>query len=168
MRNLLFVPLILALALPVLAQNPPGPGPAAQALRYDPGTEVNLSGRVRAVRTPPAGPVRLVVNAGWSRVILVAAPPRFLVNQGASFTPGEVVTFVGSRIYVQGRTVVLAREITGNGRTLVLRDHQGIPAWRPMPGQGPGPDQGQGQEQGQAQAPAAGEVEDPIDLADLN
>jgi len=148
--------LFLCLALPVLAQAPPPPaGPAAQAFKYDPGTEVKLSGQVREVTTfiggrqgrHPMG-VRLVVAAGGAAPVhVLVGPLRFLESRNVAYLPGDAISFVGSEHSVRGRDVVLAREITRNGQTLVLRDAQGFPAWR--------------QGKGHAAGEAAGEVELP-------
>jgi hypothetical protein len=135
--------LLLMLSLPVLAQAPPGAAasPAAQAFKYDPATEVLLTGQVREVRSdvrgrrlhphPPV--VRLVLDAGGARMLLVVGPAAFLAKQQVAFAPGDMINFLASRRSFRGREFFLAREITRAGQTLVLRDPTGIPAWRKGP-----------------------------------
>jgi hypothetical protein len=145
MRRSFLIP-VLAAAMPLLAQAPPAlpAGPAAQAMRYDPATETRLSGQVREVRTAARGRlarphppvVRLLVDTGGGKALLVVGPDAFLRERQVTYVPGDAIEFVGSRRSFKGREFILAREITRGGQTLVLRDKDGIPAWRAGGGQG--------------------------------
>ena len=57
------------------------------------------------------------------------APADFLVSNGFAITRHEVMDVVGSRITVNGEEMIVARELTQNGRTLAVRDADGMPRW---------------------------------------
>jgi len=120
----------LLLALPALAQ---GPGRQAGALHYNLATEVREKGTVEDVRQ--AGGYR-----GWSgtHILLKTAkedldvhlgPTAFVTQSGFSFAKGDQIEVLGSRVRVGATDALLAREIEKDGKTLVLRDANGIPKW---------------------------------------
>jgi hypothetical protein len=46
------------------------------------------------------------------------------------FNPGDAVEVTGSQMEVAGGTMLVAKEVTVKGKTLKLRDDQGLPLWR--------------------------------------
>ncbi len=46
-----------------------------------------------------------------------------------SFAKGDQVEALGSKVRAGGKEVIVAREITKDKRTLVLRNGQGVPQW---------------------------------------
>lgn len=57
------------------------------------------------------------------------APTSFLASNGLEIARHEVIEVVGSRITVNGEEMIVAREITQEGRTLAVRDADGTPRW---------------------------------------
>jgi DNA/RNA endonuclease YhcR with UshA esterase domain len=132
-RSKLFaVAAVLAVSVAALAQ---GPGP--QRRRYDPKTEVTVKGTVQDVqqytgRRGRTG-VHLILKTDSSTLDVHVGPSAYISQQHFSFAKGDSIEVVGSKTTVRGTEALLAREITKDGKTLVLRDAQGIPQWAPGP-----------------------------------
>ncbi len=59
----------------------------------------------------------------------------FVSDKGFSFAKGDAVEVTGSKVTLTGKEYVIAREVVKDGKTLTLRDKNGIPEWA---GQGKG------------------------------
>ena len=101
---------------------------------YDPATETTLSGTVEEVLTIPGpgkGPggmhLMLRTEAGVSEVHV--GPVTFISAQGFVVAAGDAITVTGSKVTVQGKEAILAREITRGEQSLTLRDDRGVPLW---------------------------------------
>ena len=101
---------------------------------YDPETETTVKGTITEVQQPAS------MRAGWTGTHLLlktdtrdlevhAGPSSYISQKEFSFAKGDVIEVVGSKARIAGREVVLAREITKDGKTLVLRNEQGVPEW---------------------------------------
>lgn len=129
----IFIFLILsALTTTVFAQGG-GPGPGNRM--YDPKTEVTLTGSVEDVLQQQAcmgrgrNGTHLMVKTESETVEVCLGPAGFVQQKGFSFAKGDQVELIGSRVKLGEKDVVIARQVTKNKQTLVLRDAQGIPAW---------------------------------------
>ena len=128
--------LALLVALPALAQ---GPGRHGRARHYNPATEARETGTVEDVRDATG-------YRGWSGTHLILktdkedldvhlGPKAYLTESGFAFAKGDQIEVLGSRMKVGATDALLAREVTKDGKTLVLRDANGIPKWsRGRPG----------------------------------
>lgn len=126
----------LAIALTSLAApdaRAQGPGPRGP--RYDPKTEVTVTGTVEKV-TEHAGKgggcctgrhVSLRTAEGTLDVHL--GPSDYWEKHGFELAAGDQIQVTGSKIEVDGSPVLLAREVRKGDKTVALRDAQGIPAW---------------------------------------
>ena len=121
-----------------------GMGPGAGSRMYDPQTEVTLKGEVTELGTYPSmGPgaargmnyrgVILKTDQGDLRVHL--GPAWYMDEQKLAIKKGDTLEVTGAKTTQDQETVILAREITMDGKKITLRDSQGFPVWR---GQGPG------------------------------
>ena len=52
-----------------------------------------------------------------------------MTQSGFTFAKGDQIEVVGSRVKFGDADVLLAREVQKDGKTLVLRDANGIPKW---------------------------------------
>jgi hypothetical protein len=128
--------LALLATLPALAQ---GPGRHGRAHHYNPATEVRETGTVEDVR-------EVTGYRGWpgTHILLKTdkedldvhlGPTAFVTQSGFTFAKGDRIEVLGSRVKVGATDALLAREIKKDGKTLVLRDANGIPKWsRGRPG----------------------------------
>lgn len=101
---------------------------------YDPTTELTVSGKVTAVET-------IAGNHGWDGLHLTLqaksgdtyqvhlGPADYIHRKDFTFAEGDRVKVTGSSILYHGDRVIVARQITKGGKTLVLRDGQGHPYW---------------------------------------
>ena len=100
---------------------------------YDPKTEVTVKGTIEDVQ-------QLTGRRGWSGTHLVlktdaatfdvhVGPSSYIAQQKFAFAKGDMIEVIGSKVTIADKQALLAREITKDGKTLVLRNAQGVPQW---------------------------------------
>ena len=58
------------------------------------------------------------------------APEKFLKEMEITFSAGDTLEILGSQVTAaDGTPLLLAREITRSGDTMLMRDDQGKPVW---------------------------------------
>jgi len=105
-----------------------GRGPAAI---YNTATETSISGTL--AQPPSRGRMGLylsVQSEDGEMVDVRVAPRGYLAARGFTFAQGDEVEITGSRVMVRGAPVLIAREVTKQGRTVPVRDRDGRPLWR--------------------------------------
>lgn len=111
--------------------------PLAQAQRgmrnYDPKTEVTLKGTIEEVqqlagRNGRTG-THLLLKTDSGTMPVHVGPSSYIADKQFSFAKGDEISVLGSKVTISGKETLLAREITKDGKTLVLRNAQGIPEW---------------------------------------
>lgn len=128
--------LIWAVTLAVLgagAQTPAPAGPPANPPRYDASTEATFNGSVEAVNqiTGPRGwgGTHLTLKTEKESIDVHVGPSWFLTQKQVSFSNGNLISVIGSRVKFAGSDAVIARQIKKGDQTLTLRDAQGFPLW---------------------------------------
>jgi DNA/RNA endonuclease YhcR with UshA esterase domain len=101
---------------------------------YDASDEVTVQGVVQNVQQfycPISGDVgtHLTVKTENGTVEVHVAPTRFLRNNNLSFSIGDQIQVVGSRIIYQGHDAIIARATTRAGQTVAFRQPGGHPLW---------------------------------------
>ena len=119
---------LLLVALPALSQ---GPGRHGRPPQYNPATEVRVKGTVEDVRQVGRYGTHIVLKTEQDEIEIHLSPTAFLKANGFTFAKGDQIEVFGSRVKFGGADVLLAREIQKDGKTLVLRDANGIPKWTP-------------------------------------
>ena len=100
---------------------------------YNPATEATIQGTVSEVKS-------VTGQRGWNGLHLTVqhdgqssdvhlGPAHWVAAQGFSFAEGDQVEIVGSKVKYQGSDAYIAREVTKDGKVLILRNEQGIPKW---------------------------------------
>ena len=121
----------LLAAIPAFGQGAAGPRKGAR--KYDPAAEITVRGTVLDVKTVmmPSGPeaVRLLLDTEAGETEVELGPSSFLTEKGLEPAKGDKAVVIGSTAVVDGASLLLAREIKLGGKTVALRDAQGIPAW---------------------------------------
>ena len=130
-KSILEISLAIALlsALSAFAQQNTGVSPAP---KYNVSSEVNLKGTVDEVKEMPVGKethVHLMLKTETETVEVRLCPTVFLKDFDATFEKGEQIEVTGSRVKVDGKDVILAREVVNGNSTVVLRDKTGAPVW---------------------------------------
>ena len=120
----------LLVALPALAQ---GPGRPGWASHYNPATEVRLKGTVQQVqqvgRYGGGSGTHIILKTEKENLEVHLGPTVFVTLSGFTFASGDHIEVVGSRVKFGDADVLLAREVQKDGKSLVLRDANGIPKW---------------------------------------
>jgi hypothetical protein len=131
-RNISVVRTLLALTLAVpfvaVAQKPV---PAAP--KYDIAKEVTVKGTIDDVQEMPMAKgetgVHLMVKTSTETIEVRLCPSGFLKDFDVTFEKGQQIQVTGSRIKVDDKDVILAREVVSGNSTVVLRDKTGSPVW---------------------------------------
>jgi hypothetical protein len=100
-----------------------GRGPSV-AREYDPATVTTLSGTVEAVTTDGGG-LHATVRDDERVVDVHFGPWRFSKDKGLQIEVGDTIEVTGSL----RDSVLIVREVKAGGRTVRLRDEQGVPDW---------------------------------------
>jgi len=81
--------------------------------------------------------VHLVLKTDKGETIPVHLGPEWYIDkQEITFKPGDKVQIRGSRITFEDKPAIIAAEVTKDGRTLQLRDSNGVPVWAGRGGRG--------------------------------
>ena len=100
---------------------------------YDPKSEVAMSGTVDRLAevTGYRGKqgTHLFLKTDNGPIEVHVGPANYIASQQFSLAAGDVVEVIGSKVKMQDKDIVLAREIKKEGKTLVLRNAQGMPQW---------------------------------------
>jgi len=129
---------LLGLAASVWAQGPGGPGMGPGPGVYNPQTVTTVKGTVETLmkQRRMSG---LVLKTDQGSLPVHVGPYLYLRQQGITFKVGDPLEVTGSQVTLQGKPAIIAREVKVDGKTLKLRDEQGLPLWRGgRPGPGPG------------------------------
>ena len=108
--------------------------PRHRAPAYNAWNEVTVQGTVEDVQEfycPISGNegTHLLVKTENGSVQVHLAPTRFLRDKNLSFSKGDVIQVVGSRIIYQGRDALIARTVIRGSQTMAFREQNGKPVW---------------------------------------
>ena len=135
MKNLksLLMAIIFGLAFAATAALAQGRGAGMGMPNYDPKTEVTVKGTIEEVQEQQGRHgwmgTHLLLKTDSGTVDVHAGPSGYITENHFSFAKGDAVEVIGSKVTIQDKDALLAREIVKDGKTLVLRNAQGIPQW---------------------------------------
>ena len=99
-------------------------------------TEITFSGRVTGIQKSqpfqgmdPGTALLVKNNVGGGTALVELGPGWYVDNQPLKFAIGDRVTVTGSKIFVDGRSSILARKVTKGNRVMYLRGTDGFPMW---------------------------------------
>lgn len=125
---------VLLAASGVIAQ--PGQGRRSGAGTYDPKTETTISGTVESVQTVGRGRGRrglgglhIILTTPTASVEVHVGPVAYLRDNGITIETGDRLDILGSRVTVDGKPVLIARQITRGDKIWTLRNEFGRPRW---------------------------------------
>ena len=126
----------LMMTVPAWAQQHPG-------RHYDPKTVVTVQGQVEKVETmsrpnrragmenKPGRQAQVVyLKTDQGTMMVHLGPVKFLEQQQFAPKVGDTMSVTGSKMTTGKGEVIQAAEVKSGGKTLTLRDAQGIPVWR--------------------------------------
>jgi hypothetical protein len=118
-----------------------GPG-SPYGRMYNPQTVETVAGEI--IKVDKLVPIRgmhrgvhLLLKTQQPEPLAVHLGPEwFMDRQGFALKPGDKVEVRGSRITFDGKPAIIAAEVTKDGKTLHLRDANGVPVWAGWRGRG--------------------------------
>ncbi len=120
--------IVIFLAPWALAQKP-----APETPKYDVATEVTLKGTVAEIKevANPEGQIGIYLMVKTTENVMEVrlCPNSFLKEFAVVFKVGDSLTITGSKVKVNDKDVILAREIENGNNKLTLRDPKGAPVW---------------------------------------
>jgi hypothetical protein len=101
---------------------------------YDPKTVETIGGNVLSIeKTTPAKKrgywVQLMLQTGNETIAVQLGPAWYIDKQTPRIEANDTITVTGSRVTVDGRSAIVAADITKGNELLKLRDDNGIPVW---------------------------------------
>ena len=105
---------------------------------YDVQTETTIKGTVEKVETITGpgvqgrrglGGTHLMVKTETELLEVHLGPTAYLAEQKVTVEEGDVVEIVGSRVTINEKPVLIARQIKKGDATWTLRDASGRPLW---------------------------------------
>ena len=99
------------------------------APKYDKSAEVKVKGIIDDVITAPDTTVHITLKSDTGSLDVVIGPEKFLKAMEVSYSKGDAVEVLGSKVVVNGNALMVAREVTRNGEVLCARDPRGEPVW---------------------------------------
>ena len=136
-RNfIVLVAAVLALVTTGYAQGPNGRRGGGRGPMYDTATEAVFMGTVTAIEnvTPSgggrgAGGRHLTFRTNQGELDTHLGPAAFLDEKKVAIAVGDTLEIRGSRITLDGKPVLLAREVRKGDQVWTLRDSSGRPLW---------------------------------------
>jgi hypothetical protein len=119
-----------------------GPG-SPYGRMYDPRTVENQQGEITKIeRIPSRGRmfrgVHALLKTDQGETLPVHLGPEWFIDeQEIVLEAGDKVQVRGSRVSFAGKPALIAAELTKDGRTLRLRDENGVPRWSGWRRRGP-------------------------------
>jgi hypothetical protein len=106
---------------------------ATEVPKYEVAKEVTIKGAVEEIKEVPNPKgqigIYLMVKTGAEILEVRLCPNSFLKEFEVAFKKGDLLTITGSKVRVDEKDVILAREIEFGNDKITLRDQQGVPVW---------------------------------------
>ncbi|HVI09178.1 MAG TPA: hypothetical protein VND65_12880 [Candidatus Binatia bacterium] len=133
MVALLFIFVLLAPSVSAVAAQKAESG--ATVPKYDPAAEGTFKGTIVDVvdrQCPVSGGMGshiILKLADGSTIEVHLATTRFVKNVEMVFNKGDKVEVLGMKVDFEGKSTILAREVTRGSETFTFRDKKGNPVW---------------------------------------
>jgi hypothetical protein len=102
-----------------------GQGPA----NYSVAAEVAVKGTVEGLKPGPQQGMHVMLKTSDATLELALGPSWYQTEKKYSIAKGDEINVVGAKSKVDGRDVLLVREITKGSETMTFRDAKGFPMW---------------------------------------
>jgi hypothetical protein len=101
---------------------------------YDVKTETTIKGTVDSIETVTGmgrtlGGTHLILKTDTEMLEVHVGPAAYLTEKGIAFAKGDMLEIVGSRVTIDNKAVVIAKQIKKGDKTWTLRDASGRPLW---------------------------------------
>jgi hypothetical protein len=100
-------------------------GPA----NYNVAAEMTVKGTVEELKPGPNEGTHVMLKTSDARLELALGPSWYQTEKKYVLAKGDQLDVVGAKNTVEGREVLLVREIKKNSETMTFRDAMGFPMW---------------------------------------
>ena len=101
---------------------------------YDVRTVETFGGRVLSIeKTAPANRrgnwINVLLQTGKGTIAVQLGPDWYVDKQRPRIQPNDIIKVTGSRVMMDGRSMIVAADVTKGNELLRLREANGIPMW---------------------------------------
>jgi len=101
---------------------------------YDVRTVETLGGKVLSIeKTAPANRrgnwINVLLQTGKGTIAVQLGPDWYVDKQRPRIQPNDIIKVTGSRVMMDGRSMIVAADVTKGNELLRLREANGIPMW---------------------------------------
>ncbi len=103
---------------------------------YNPSAVVTLQGTVKKVKVIAGGqgsftgPLLTMKSNHGKKLRVRLGPIGYVASKGFNFTKGDKIAVTGSKVRYKGKSILIARVVKMDGKSLLLRNRQGVPDWK--------------------------------------
>ena len=115
--------LAVVLTVGVAAQGRGGPA------NYSVAAETSVKGTVEELKPGPNQGMHVMLKTSDATLELALGPSWYQTEKKYVLAKGDQIDVIGARSTVEGREVVLVREIKKGSETMTFRDAKGFPMW---------------------------------------
>lgn len=102
-----------------------GQGPA----NYNVAAEVTVKGTVEDLKPGPQQGMHVMLKTSDATLELALGPSWYQTEKKYELAKGDQIDVIGAKSQVDGRDVLLVREIKKGSETMTFRDAKGFPMW---------------------------------------
>jgi hypothetical protein len=111
----------------LFAQGPGGRGRGPG--NYSVAAEMTVNGTVEDLKPGPRQGMHVMLKTSDATLELALGPSWFQTEKKYELAKGDQITVIGAKSQVDGREVLLVREIKKGSDTMTFRDAKGFPMW---------------------------------------
>ena len=100
-----------------------GPG------NYSVAAEITVSGTVEDLKPGPRQGIHVMLKTSDATLELALGPSWYQTEKKYELAKGDQINVIGAKSKVDGRDVLLVREIKKGSETMIFRDAKGFPLW---------------------------------------
>jgi hypothetical protein len=104
-------------------------GGAQGPANYSAAAEVTVKGTVAELKSGPRQGIHVMLMTSDATLELVLGPPWYQTEKRYELAKGDQIDVIGAKSTVDGRDVLLVREIKKGSETMTFRDTKGVPMW---------------------------------------
>lgn len=97
--------------------------------RYRVAAEMTVNGTVEELKPGPRQGMHVMLRTSDATLELALGPSWYQTEKNYALAKGDRIDVVGAKSTVNGRDVLIVREITKGSETMTFRDAKGFPMW---------------------------------------
>jgi hypothetical protein len=99
------------------------------AANYSVAAEVTVKGTVEELKPGPQQGMHVMLKTSDTTVELALGPSWYQTEKKYELAKGDQIDVIGAKSEVDGRDVLLVREVKKGSETMTFRDAKGFPMW---------------------------------------